>query len=137
MSRSGYDDECDGWALICWRGAVAAAIRGKRGQKLFKEMLSALDTMPEKKLIKENLEFNGQSCALGCLGKAKGIDMTNLDPENSRAVSKVFDIAEALAKEIVYMNDDRYEHETPEQVWIRMRKWVSDQIIPEKFPSPV
>ena len=32
MSRSGYTDECDGWELVRWRGAVNSAIRGKRGQ---------------------------------------------------------------------------------------------------------
>ena len=29
MSRSGYTDECDGWELVRWRGAVNSAIRGK------------------------------------------------------------------------------------------------------------
>lgn len=32
MSRSGYSDDCYGWELICWRGAVNSAIKGKRGQ---------------------------------------------------------------------------------------------------------
>lgn len=34
MSRSGYTDDCDGWQLIMYRGAVASAIRGARGQRL-------------------------------------------------------------------------------------------------------
>lgn len=29
MSRSGYTDDCESdWGMICWRGAVKAAIRG-------------------------------------------------------------------------------------------------------------
>lgn len=32
MSRCGYSDDYDQWALIRWRGAVESAIRGKRGQ---------------------------------------------------------------------------------------------------------
>ena len=31
MSRSGYEDGLEMWDLIRWRGAVASAIRGKRG----------------------------------------------------------------------------------------------------------
>jgi len=47
MSRSGYSDDCDDqWSLICWRGAVKSAIRGKRGQAFLKEMLAALDALP-------------------------------------------------------------------------------------------
>jgi len=36
MSRSGYVDNGDieQWDLIRWRGAVASAIRGKRGEEL-------------------------------------------------------------------------------------------------------
>ena len=61
MSRSGYvDDMCDEWALIRYRGAVKSAIRGKRGQAFLREMLAALDAMPEKRLISGALVFDGQ-----------------------------------------------------------------------------
>lgn len=43
MSRSGYNDDCDGWALIRWRGAVNSAINGKRGQAFLRELVAALD----------------------------------------------------------------------------------------------
>ena len=69
MSRSGYSDECDGWDLIRWRGAVASAIRGQRGQAFLREMLSALDAMPEKRLISEELERDGEVCAMGAVGQ--------------------------------------------------------------------
>lgn len=60
MSRSGYTEDCeDDWALIRWRGAVNSAIRGKRGQAFLREMLAALDVMPEKRLIAGNLVFDG------------------------------------------------------------------------------
>lgn len=55
MSRSGYTEDCDGWDLIRWRGAVASAIRGKRGQAFLREALAALDAMPEKQLISHDL----------------------------------------------------------------------------------
>src|SRR5262245_16738600 len=34
-----------------WRGAVHAAIFGKRGQAFLTELLAALDALPEKKLL--------------------------------------------------------------------------------------
>src|ERR1700675_4829762 len=102
MSRSGYTDEMDDqWALICWRGAVASAIRGKRGQAFLREMLTALDAMPEKQLIYEELEIQksmshwgihdtGEVCALGSVGKARGIDMSELDPYDRETVARTF-----------------------------------------------
>jgi len=130
MSRSNYTDDLDSWALIRWRGAVSAAIRGKRGQKLLKEMLDALDTLPEKKLITEALVKEGQCCALGALGLKQGIDLADLDPYDYRAVAKTFDSARALIQEIVYENDEGgLRRETPEQRWSRMRTWVAENII--------
>lgn len=127
MSRSGYDDDCDGWALVRWRGAVSSAMRGARGQALMRDLLGALDAMPEKRLIAESLEAGGEVCALGCLGRTKGIDVSQLNPENAEAVARTFDIAPALAREIVFVNDNRWR-ETEEQRWIRMRAWVARKI---------
>lgn len=127
MSRSGYVDDCEGWDLIRWRGAVASAIKGARGKKLLTDMAAALDAMPEKRLIKESLESPEGVCALGCLGKAKGIDMTPIDPTDRDQVAKVFDIAPALAAEIAFINDDAY-HVSPEERWVYVRRWVNEQL---------
>jgi hypothetical protein len=128
MSRSGYNDDCSGWDLIRWRGAVNSATVGARGQKLLKDMLEALDAMPVKKLVSGELEEDGNYCALGVLGKLKGIQLSKLDPEDYDAVAKAFDIAPALAREIVYENDEAWYQDTPETRWIRMRNWVEKQI---------
>lgn len=65
MSRSGYIDDGDieHWDLIRWRGAVASAIRGKKGQSFLLEMLHAMDALPEKKLIAHDLLKDGSVCA--------------------------------------------------------------------------
>ena len=129
MSRSGYTDDNDGWALICWRGAVLSAIRGKRGQQFLTELLKALDNMPNKRLIEGELEANGEFCALGVIGAYRGLDMENIDPEDSETVSEKFNIADAMAREIVYINDEAtYFIETPEKRWRRMREWVAGSI---------
>lgn len=124
MSRSGYSEDCWGPEYICWRGAVASAIRGKRGQDFLHEMLHAMAALPEPKLIDGELECNGAVCAIGAVGKARGINMTGIDPEDRKRVGEVFGIAPALAAEIVYMNDEATYSETPEQRFQRMRKWV-------------
>lgn len=134
MSRSGYsEDGCeDEWALIRYRGAVKSAIRGARGQAFLRDLLAALDALPEKRLIEGELETStGEVCALGALGKKRSIEMKGLDPENIERVATTFGIAEALAREVVYENDEAvgyWAKETPERRFTRVRKWVADQI---------
>ena len=130
MSRSGYsDDQCGEWSWICWRGRIASATRGRRGQKFFRDLLSALDAMPAKRLIAYDLIRDGEVCAIGSLGKVKGVDLQDIDPEDHSTLGDEFDIAASLVQEVEYMNDEYfYGVETPEGRFIRMRAWVADQI---------
>lgn len=129
MSRSGYEDDDDNWALIRWRGAVNSAMRGRRGQRLLRELRDALDAMPNKRLIAGDLESHGEVCALGAVGKKRGIDVSRLDPEDSYTVARLFDIADALAREVVYINDEEGPlRETPEHRWQRVRRWVDSRL---------
>lgn len=57
MSRSGYSDDIDNWDLIKWRGQVASAIRGKRGQLFLRELLAALDALPNAHQLVQEIEF--------------------------------------------------------------------------------
>lgn len=133
MSRSGYSDDCDQWELIKYRGQVASAIRGKRGQAFLLELIAALDAMPEKKLIAHDLEKGGAVCAIGSVGKARGIDMTELDPECPDQIAGAFGIARQLVAEIEFENDEDFTYQTPmtpEQRWQHMREWAVAQIRP-------
>ena len=132
MSRSGYTDDCDGWALIRWRGAVASALRGRKGQAFLREMLTALDNLVGKRLIAGDLMRGGEVCAIGAVGAARGIDMTGIDPEDPETVAGVFGIAPALAKEIVFENDEWACKATPEDRFTRMRAWVVVRLTDEK-----
>lgn len=123
MSRSGYSDDCDGWQLIRWRGAVASAIKGKRGQEFLYEMLQALAALPERKLIAGELEEDGAVCALGAVGKARGLDMSGLDPYDRETVAAFFGIPHALACEIMWENDD-LRGQSPEARFMSMRWWI-------------
>lgn len=132
MSRSGYSDDVDGWELIRWRGAVKSAMKGKRGQALFREMLSAFDAMPEKVLVANDLEADGKYCALGVVGNRRGIPLSDIDTEDYEAVADAFYISCALAQEIMYENDEGGWRETPEHRWQRMRNWVIENIREQK-----
>lgn len=135
MSRSGYSDECVGVALARWRASVTRAIRGKRGQAFLRELLEALDRMPEKRLIPGRLRNeDGQVCAMGAVCVRRGLEIPDLDGSGDdyrREVGKLLGIAPALAAEIANINDDPgyYEARGPgARRWARVRGWVARQI---------
>lgn len=149
MSRSGYSDDLDVLVLGRWRAQVASAIRGKRGQQFLKDLLAAMDAMPEKRLIKNSLHAEGDVCAIGSLGLIRGVDMSVLDPEDPEGIARVFGIAHQLVQEVEYWNDEngdcfekgrdgkyRKIEETPEGRWARMRAWVSGHIKASTVPTP-
>jgi hypothetical protein len=134
VSRSGYSDDLDPWSLIRWRGAVASAIRGKRGQAFLADLVRALDALPSKRLIADALEDNGEVCGIGAVALLRGYDVSEVDPYDSYRVSEMFGIAEALAKEVVYVNDEAGTYlrpPTPEQRWIDVRAWAVSCLLPE------
>jgi hypothetical protein len=152
MSRSGYGDcDCDEANANLYRANTDRAFAGKRGQAFLKEMLAAMDAMPEKRLIAygfevtEDLDYRanenvGDVCALGTVSKSRGIKMPDVDPEDTdyaigEIASKRLGIAECMAREIMYMNDEFHNHrktETPEERFVRMRKWIEKQIRKEE-----
>ena len=134
MSRSGYSDDYEYMDL--YRGTVDRAIKGKRGQIFLRELRDALDSMPEKRLIADELRTsNGEVCALGALGEQRGIDLGGVDPEDTERLADIFNIARCLAAETVYMNDEYYGRLSPENRWQKMRQWVEEGLRKES-PEP-
>lgn len=132
MTRSGYTDDCENnWGLICYRGAVASSIRGKRGQAFLVELVSALDALPKQELIADSLKSaTGEFCALGAVGNARVLDMADLDPDDIETVAGTFGISTSMAREIVWMNDEAYWGRTPEARWRIMREWALKHMAP-------
>jgi hypothetical protein len=137
MSRSGYSDNCENIGL--WRGAVDRAIAGKRGQAFLREMAAALDAMPVKELIADDIVRDDKHvCALGSVALARRMSVSGFDVTDAAYVGQEFGIARALAAEIAYENDERGDRwrdgkwvdETPAARWTRMRRWVEEQIRP-------
>lgn len=147
MSRSGLVDEIDDQlAYGRYRAQVGSAIRGKRGQAFLRELAAAMDAMPDKVLIADELiNEGGDCCTIGVICKARGVDVSKIDPDDPEQVAAAVDIARQMAAEIEYENDEndendtRYERdpetgryvavvETPAMRWTRMRKWVDAQL---------
>lgn len=155
MSRSGYTDDNGDykqWRLIMYRGAVKSAFRGARGQAFLKELRDALDAMPVKELIAQSFKVeDGAVCALGAVGARRGLDMTKHnsadddydDGEGAASAAHELGIAEAMAREIVWTNDEgsrgyrtedgKWRDERPDERWARVRMWVWRKILPDDY----
>lgn len=134
MSRHHYVEvgDCDDQALGLWRGAVRRALRGRRGQAFLREMVAALDAMPDKRLIPSALiDEEGEVCAMGCVLKARGLKADELpDAECPEDVADLTNLAESMVREIAYENDEGgRDREPPEDRWVRMRAWAARQLI--------
>jgi hypothetical protein len=126
MSRSGYSDDGEHYAM--WRGVIMSATRGKRGQAFFRALVEALDAMPDKRLVAGELETaEGSVCALGCLGKHRGIAIGSVDTEDWDKLGELFDIAPQLAQEVMHVNDERGQ-QSPEDRWRAVRHWAARKI---------
>jgi hypothetical protein len=96
---------------------------------MLRELAVALDEMPIKRLIVNDLESEGEVCTLGSLGVKRGLNMSALDPEEREEIAEAFGVSMPLVAEIAYLNDEMSWNETPEQRWTRMRNWVAEQVI--------
>lgn len=119
MSRSGLtEDDGDSWTHIRWRGMVASAARGARGQRMLRDLLASLDAMPVKELVTGKLrQKDGNVCALGAVMETRGVDPAKFDvPEGEEddyeeshdfyALGLALDVAPCLAQEVVWENDE-------------------------------
>lgn len=149
MSRSGYidfdpTDRDEMLTLGRWRGIIASAIRGKRGQRMLRDLRAALEALPERKLVTNRLvEDDGCVCTLGALAKARGVDLSAADDaydqdgdaeELGVTLGEVFDVAPQLAQEVMYWNDEAYWSLTPERRWKAMHDWICENI--REAPTP-
>lgn len=143
MSRHGYSDDgdFDHWASIRWRGQVASAFRGARGQAFLREAIQALEELPERKLAPGSFAEPGSDgaqnfCTLGAVGRKRGLDMRRLqemaedEDDASADAGAAFGIARAMAAEIMFYNDEcGPRNETDEQRWSRMHRWLNRELI--------
>ena len=139
MSRHGFCDyidydEDENLLMGRWRGRVASASRGRRGQAFFRDMVAALDAMPVKELHPHNV-MGDCLCAMGAVAAFRGVDLgkaqEELDDEGgdhewaTEYTGEALNIASCLARETAFENDEGLWNETPAQRWARMRAWAA------------
>ena len=146
MSRSGYDEGSgDPLELGRWRAQVESAIRDKHGQRFFLDLIAALNALPKKKLINNELEQKNAYSTLDTLDKHHGMDLTKLDIRDWEEgdwdkLGGAFNIASQLAQETMHVNDDCDDYYrrtvTDEERWRRVREWAVRQLKSETLLPP-
>ena len=140
MSRHGYTDDGENWSFICWRGQVASAIRGKRGQRLIKDLVTALEALPVKELASHDIiNSEGCPCGLGAALQHRGIIPKEIKRVSvgsdddydydyvSGVLSEALDIAPQLAREIMFINDDDW-HSDDAGRYRAVLSWAKDNL---------
>ena len=132
MSRSGYiDDDWDLLALGRYRAQVASAMRGRRGQQLLLDLVRALDALPIKELIPNELSSGDHYCALGAVGHYRRLLLTGVE-EDHLEIGERLDVAHQLVAEVMYVNDEAaIDPETPAERFARVRRWALRHLAPE------
>jgi hypothetical protein len=83
--------------------------------------------MPEKKLIQNELiNTNGEVCAIGSVGVARGVDLKKIDVYDYETIANVFGISETLVREIEFINDFHFKDEA--ERWRQVRNWCLKNI---------
>jgi hypothetical protein len=129
-SNDGYDDLEDLLRAGRWSAQIASAVRGRRGQRFLIDLLTALEALPERRLVSGVLvNEEGAVCALGALGKHRGVDIGALDTEDYEQLGSTFDIAEQLARETMYINDECGLRDDMQR-WKTVRAWALRHLKP-------
>jgi hypothetical protein len=127
----GYEPWMEGQAA----GALRSAIRGRRGQRLLRDLIAGLDALPVPELAAGSLEDpeTGCVCALGAVRLQRGADAVPLrfdptDPDvDWRDLAEPFDISETLADAVVGQNE-YYDGDNDEPSrrcrWRSVRDWA-------------
>jgi hypothetical protein len=142
MSR--YSD-CDDYGWEPWMegqaaGALQSAIRGRRGQRLLRDLIAGLDALPVLELAAGALEDpeTGCVCALGAVRLQRGPEAVPLrfDPSDPdvdwRELCQPFDISETLANAVVAKNEfisERNDEQSRRRRWLSVRAWAVGHLI--------
>lgn len=97
---------------------------------MLRELLVALDAMPDKELIRGDLVTEqGDCCAIGALLVHRSFPSAHeIDPEDSYHIAQVLDVAEPLVQEVEWVNDEGYHFVTNAERWAKMRAWVVSRL---------
>jgi hypothetical protein len=107
MSRF-YEGDGENPISATWHGNIERICRGKRGQRILREFIDALLALPERRLIANKIQnAEGEVCAIGALGKHRGVDMSEYEDsqEGSVDLGKELGLGFMLAWQLGSEND--------------------------------
>lgn len=135
-----------------WNANLIRHMRGRAGQAVLRELREALLSLPEKRLINGRLaDESGCVCTVGALAAHRGVSLKELadrikvdyegypfdewDAEEATLNEGLrIGLKTGMVVRLASINDDTWGpgiHETPEQRYERVLKWVESKIIPE------
>jgi hypothetical protein len=148
MSRyCDFDDhDYEPWMEGQAAGALRNAIRGRRGQRLLRDLIAGLDALPVQELAAGALKDSetGCVCALGAVRLQRGADAVPLrfdptDPDvDWRDLAEPFDISEILANAVVSQNEYGFkcnDEQSRRRRWRRVRDWAVCNLITSLEPE--
>ena len=154
MSRYDGSDDCDDyWQLNMgrWERNSRAVLKSGRGKKALADLITALEALPQRRLISERVAVLtnpgaedchvSEVCAVGAYAHFKGIDLTTWVGEDG-AVADETDtslretawlgeqagMAFTLAWNLGYLNDYTLKDCTPEERWQRVYEWATEHL---------
>lgn len=133
MSRTweGESDNPLDWGR--YEAAKRSTLRGKRGQAFLRELVAALDALPQPELSEGALgdRRTGCVCALGAVALAQGEAFADLAKDDGNwspgEAAEWYSISPTLANEIISANDDwrdGNDARTRQLRWRHVRAWA-------------
>ena len=128
-----------------WTNATERAYKGKRGQRILRELEAMLLAMPRKRLIDSRICENGDMCVIGVYLANRGADMKKIEAEtngfipgsidDTARIAEEYGMAKTLAWDLAYTNDEALFAWSPEDRWTRMLRYIRSRMIPEAVPA--
>jgi hypothetical protein len=137
--RDGESDDPLDWGR--YEAAKRSAIRGRRGQRLLRDLIEGLDALPKPELSAGALgdRRNGCVCALGAVALQRGEKFDKLAKDNGEwgpdgiVFDALLDISVTLANEVMSTNDDWCDGSNMKadrrSRWRHVKAWAENQII--------
>lgn len=144
MSRfwEGESDDPLDWGR--YEAAKRATLRGKRSQAFLRELVAALDALPQPELSEGALgdRRTGCVCVLGAIALAQGDSFDDLAKDNGNwspdDAAKWYSISPTLANEIISANDDWRDGNAVDvrrSRWRHVRAWAVHHLIEPAQPT--
>lgn len=111
MSRhwTGESDDPLDWGR--YTAALRSSIRGRRGQRLLRDLIDGLEALPEPELDCHELASHGTGCV--CAFRAVALhrgesfdDLADAETLEPSELAERYDVSSTLANEIVQLNDE-------------------------------